>query len=66
MIVGEDGVLVMDAQATPVQAQKLIDRIRTVTEQADQVSGSEPLSRGPGDGGVGLRRGSHHRQPGNL
>ena len=33
VIVGDDGVLVMDAQATPVQAQKLIDRIRTVTDK---------------------------------
>ena len=33
VIIGEDGVLVMDAQATPVQAQKLIDRIRTVTDK---------------------------------
>lgn len=33
VIVGEDGVLVMDAQATPVQAQKLIDRIRGVTDK---------------------------------
>ncbi|MDJ0683802.1 MAG: MBL fold metallo-hydrolase [Alphaproteobacteria bacterium] len=33
VIVGPDGVLVMDAQATPVQAQKLIDCIRSVTDK---------------------------------
>jgi len=33
VIVGEDGVLVMDAQATPIQAQKLIDCIRGVTDK---------------------------------
>lgn len=33
VVIGPDGVLVMDAQATPVQAQKLIDRIRGVTDK---------------------------------
>lgn len=33
VIIGDDGVLVMDAQATPVQAEKLIDRIRAVTDK---------------------------------
>ena len=33
VIIGDDGVFVMDAQATPVQAQKLIDRIRGVTDK---------------------------------
>lgn len=33
VIVGDDGVLVMDAQATPGQADKLIERIRSVTDK---------------------------------
>lgn len=33
VVVGEDGVLVMDAQATPGQAGKLIERIRAVTDK---------------------------------
>jgi glyoxylase-like metal-dependent hydrolase (beta-lactamase superfamily II) len=33
VIVADDGILVMDAQATPVQAEKLISRIRQVTDK---------------------------------
>jgi glyoxylase-like metal-dependent hydrolase (beta-lactamase superfamily II) len=33
VIVGDDGVMVIDATATPVMAQALIERIRTVTEK---------------------------------
>lgn len=33
IIVGDDSVMVIDAQATPVMAQKVIDRIRTVTDK---------------------------------
>lgn len=32
VIIADDGVLVMDAQATPVQAEKLISRIREITD----------------------------------
>ncbi|MCB9947673.1 MAG: MBL fold metallo-hydrolase [Rhodospirillaceae bacterium] len=33
VIVGDDGVMVVDAQATPAMAQKVIARIRTVTDK---------------------------------
>ena len=33
IIVGDDGVMVVDAQATPVMAQQVIDRVRTVTDK---------------------------------
>ena len=33
VIIGDDGVLVMDAQATPGQASKLIERVRQVTDK---------------------------------
>ena len=33
VVVGDDGVLVLDTQATPSQAQKLIERIREVTDK---------------------------------
>jgi glyoxylase-like metal-dependent hydrolase (beta-lactamase superfamily II) len=33
IIVGDDGVLVMDTRATPVAAQELIDAVRTVTDK---------------------------------
>jgi len=33
VIIGDDGVMVIDTQATPVMAQQVIDRIRTVTDK---------------------------------
>ncbi len=33
VIVGDDGVIVIDAQATPVMAQLVIDRVRQVTDK---------------------------------
>lgn len=33
VIIGDDGVMVVDAQATPVMAQKVIERVRTVTDK---------------------------------
>jgi glyoxylase-like metal-dependent hydrolase (beta-lactamase superfamily II) len=33
VIVGEDGCIVFDAQATPAMAQRVIDRVRTVTDK---------------------------------
>lgn len=33
IIVGDDGVMVIDTQATPVMAQKVIERVRSVTDK---------------------------------
>src|SRR5438874_13073966 len=33
VIVGDDGVIVFDAQATPVMAQLVIDRVRQITDK---------------------------------
>src|SRR5580700_9900058 len=33
VIIGDDGVIVVDAQATPVMAQLVIDRVRKVTDK---------------------------------
>src|SRR6516164_9061750 len=33
IIVGDDGVMVVDTQATPVMAQQVIDRVRKVTDK---------------------------------
>ena len=33
IIVGDNGVMVVDAQATPVMAQQVIDRVRKVTDK---------------------------------
>src|SRR5271166_3067506 len=33
VVIGDDAVMVIDAQATPVMAQDVIDRVRTVTDK---------------------------------
>ncbi|HEX2335610.1 MAG TPA: MBL fold metallo-hydrolase, partial [Hyphomicrobiaceae bacterium] len=33
IIIGDDGVVVVDAQATPVMARLVIERVRTVTDK---------------------------------
>ncbi|MES2905427.1 MAG: MBL fold metallo-hydrolase, partial [Pseudomonadota bacterium] len=33
VIIGDDSVMIIDAQATPVMAQKVIDKIRSVTDK---------------------------------
>ena len=40
VIVGDDGVIVIDAQATPVMAQLVIDRVRQVTTSPSSTSSS--------------------------
>ena len=37
VIVGDDGVMVVDAQATPVMARQVIDRVEEDHRQADQI-----------------------------
>ena len=45
IIVGDDGVIVIDAQATPVMAGLVIERVRQGHRQAHQVRGAVALSR---------------------
>ncbi len=66
IIVGDDGCLVFDAQATPAMAGKVIERVRNVTGQADQICGAVALSRGAGAGGIRLQGTRHYRLAGNL
>src|ERR1700735_811827 len=33
VIVGDDGVMIVDAQATPVMARQVIDRVKTITDK---------------------------------
>ena len=33
MIIGDDGVMIVDAQATPVMARRVIEKIRSVTDK---------------------------------
>jgi glyoxylase-like metal-dependent hydrolase (beta-lactamase superfamily II) len=65
IIIGDDAVLVLDTQATPVMAQDVIRRIREVTDKpikyvllthyhAVRVLGASAYGR------------AHHRQPGHL
>ncbi len=45
VIVGDDGVMVVDAQATPVMARQVIERVREGHRQADQIRPADALSR---------------------
>ena len=61
IIVGDDGVMVIDAQATPVMARRG-DRARAQGHrQADQVRAAVALSRRARAGRVGLRGCRDHR-----
>jgi hypothetical protein len=54
VIIGDDSVMIIEAQATPRLAQKVIDCVRSGHRQANQPSGADPLSRGAGTGRFGL------------
>jgi alkyl sulfatase BDS1-like metallo-beta-lactamase superfamily hydrolase len=45
IVIGDDAVMVIDTQATPVMAQDVIRRIREVTDKPIRTS-AEPLPRG--------------------
>ena len=61
VVIGDDSVLVVDAQATPAMAKEVIARIRTDHRQAGEARCAEPLSRRARPRGLGLRRGGDHR-----
>ena len=54
VIIGDDSVMVVDAQATPVMAGQVIEKIRSGHRQADQIRDAQPLSRGPRARRLGL------------
>ena len=77
IIVGDDGVIVIDAQATPAMAGLVIERVRQGHRQADQVRRAVALSRrararrlglqGAGDPGLGhLPRHDRRARQGGL
>ena len=58
VIVGDDAVMVVEAQATPRLARQVIERVRSVTEKAHHPPGADALPRGARARGLGLR-GAH-------
>ena len=68
VIVGDDGVMVVDAQATPVMAQQVIDRVKKVTDKPIKYVLLNSLSCRARAGRFGLSRGGNpgvrrHPQP---
>ena len=61
VIVGDDAVMVVDTQATPVAAQAVIERIRTVTDKPIRHVGVDALSRSTGARRGGLSASAGHR-----
>ena len=66
VIIGDDAVMVVDTQATPVMAAGRHPPHPRSHRQADQVRGAEPLPRGARARRQRLRRAADHRQPGHL
>jgi Zn-dependent hydrolases, including glyoxylases len=66
IVVGDDAVMVIDAQATPAMAQTVIERIRTVTDKPIKIRRAVALSRRARAGRLGLRRRAHHLQRGDA
>ena len=40
IVIGDDGVMVIDTQATPAMAQDVIDRVREVTDNQKRLAGA--------------------------
>ncbi len=60
IVVGSDGVTVIDAQATPAMAQQVLGKIATVTDKPRNPHCAVTLSCCPGPGGVRLRSAGDH------
>ena len=58
VVVGDDSVLVVDAQATPAMAADVIARIRTVTDKPVKPRRAQPLPCGAGAGRERLCKGA--------
>ena len=59
IVIGDDAVMVIDTQATPVMAQDVIRRIRDGHRQADPLRRAVALPRGARARRVGLRAREH-------
>ena len=60
VIIGDDGVIVIDAQATPAMAGQVIERVAQGHRQAHQVRGAVALSRRARAGRLGLQGAGDH------
>ena len=64
VIVGDDSVMIIEAQATPRLAEKVIEKVEGGDRQADQPSGADALPRRPGPRCLRLQGadGDHERE----
>ena len=66
IVIGDDAVMVIDTQATPVMAQDVIRRIREVTDKPIQLRRAVALPRGARARRRRPTARAHHREPGHL
>ncbi len=66
IVIGDESVLVVDTQATPVMAQDVIRRIRAVGDKPDRLHRAQPLPRRARAGRDGVRREARDREPGYV
>ena len=66
IVIGDDAVMVIDTQATPVMAQDVIRRIRAVTDKPIRYVDDVALPRGARARRVRVRAGPRDRQPRHL
>ena len=66
IVVGDDAVMVIDTQATPVMAQDVIRRIREVTDKPIRTSCCRTTTRCACSARRGYQPRAHHRQPRHL
>jgi glyoxylase-like metal-dependent hydrolase (beta-lactamase superfamily II) len=66
IIIGDDAVLVLDTQATPVMAQDVIRRIREVTDKPIKYVLMTHYHAVRVLGASAYKRRAHHRQPGHA
>jgi hypothetical protein len=63
VIIGDDSVMIIEAQATPALANKVIEKVRSVTDKPISHLVSDPLSCCSGSGSGGLSGAEHHHEP---
>ena len=66
IVVGDNAVMVIDTQATPVMAQDVLRHIRTVTDKPVKYVVLSHYHAVRVLGATGIRTGAHHREPRHL